>query len=229
MRFDGVRSWQWAEGLAVGCGGDSDDRVAAILVSALGDLGLRVERSNAGSDNASNLAQMVWATPDRTDRPPCRFVFFTTLDLTSNRDGLALLYGLARSWPRDGREGPAFAAVSPSRLNRVLNALDTVHPASAADPPRLVIGWRVPAMGAGLTLRERGTGGLAARAAADLWVPHRLRRPPGFWRFRHAPAAVFVEGDGDFDACRAGPIDLAALNRAAMLVSEIAMRWVRLP
>jgi hypothetical protein len=153
-----------------------------------------------------------------------------------NRTGVALLLELARSWPRttSARIDARFVATGGRRLsNDGLRALvKSIVPEFRARPT-LVIDWIAPGIGRGLTLAEQGTGQLAARAAADLWIPHRVAHRAAVGRThwplgRHGPGYVGMIGDGiSARAKRAAAPEPDALGRAAQLATEVALRWAR--
>jgi hypothetical protein len=159
-------------------------------------------------------------------------------DIRDNRTGLALLLELARSWPHgtDARIETRFVATGGRTLHGAgLRALvrAIIHDWPAR--PTLVVNWLAPGIGSGLTLAEQGTGQLAAKAAADLWIPHRVahraaiardHRPFG----RHGPAFVGMVGSAVAPTRAPGSaqiIEPDALGRAAQLATEVALRWVK--
>jgi hypothetical protein len=101
--------------------------------------------------------------------------------------------------------------------------------------PTLVINWLAPGIGSGLTLVEQGTGQLVARAAADLWIPHRVAHRAAITRDhrpfgRQGPAFIGMVGSAVASGRRSAPapaIEADALGRAAQLAMEVALRWAR--
>jgi len=159
-------------------------------------------------------------------------------DARDNRTGLAVLLELARGWPRgtDSRIESRFVAsggrtLDSAGLRALVHAIGTEWPAR----PTLIVDWLAPGIGPGLALLEQGTETLAATAARDLWIPHRVvhRAVVGrqHWPLgRHGPAFVGMVGDA-VAAHRAPVAALAiepdALGRAAQLATEVALRWAR--
>jgi hypothetical protein len=164
------------------------------------------------------------------------------VDVRDNRTGLALLLELARSWPQgkgtDARIEAWFVAtggrpLAGAGLRALVQAIRHEWPAR----PTLVVNLLAPGIGSGLTLVEQGTGQLAAKAAADLWIPHQVahraaiardHRPFG----RRGPAFVAMVGSGVASGRRSGSgpapaVEADALGRAAQLATEIALRWAR--
>jgi hypothetical protein len=159
-------------------------------------------------------------------------------DPRDNRTGLAVLLELARGWPTgtDRRIETRFVATGGRTLGRaglraLLHAISTEWPAR----PTLLVEWLAPGIGPGLALREQGTGRLAATAAADLWIPHRIIHRAALgrehWPFgRHGPGYIGMVGDAIAKprARGAAPvIEPEALGRAAQLATEVALRWAR--
>jgi hypothetical protein len=157
-------------------------------------------------------------------------------DVCDNRTGLALLLELARSWPpgTEGKIETRFVATGGRALGRAgLRALVLAIVREWPARPTLVVDWLAPGVGAGLTLMEHGTDRLAARAAADLWIPHKVARGAGIAHDhrplgRTGPAYVGIIGS-NVAARRAATmaIEPEALGRAAQLAAEIALRWAR--
>jgi hypothetical protein len=101
--------------------------------------------------------------------------------------------------------------------------------------PTLIVDWLTPGIGPGLTLLEQGTDTLAATAARDLWIPHRVIHRAvvsrQHWPLgRHGPAYVGMVGDAVAGYRAPGvacAIEPEALGRAAQLATEVALRWAR--
>jgi hypothetical protein len=159
-------------------------------------------------------------------------------DVRDNRTGLALLLELARSWPQgtDARIETRFVATGGRALDRAgLRALVRAMGHDWPARPTLVVDWLAPGIGSGLTLAEQGTDRLAVKAAADLWIPHRVahraaiardHRPFG----RQGPAFVGMVGSAVAPTrapAAAHVIEPDALGRAAQLATEVALRWAR--
>jgi hypothetical protein len=159
-------------------------------------------------------------------------------DARDNRTGLAVLLELARGWPRgaEGRIESRFVATGGRTLDRaglraLIHAIGTEWPAR----PTLIVDWLAPGVGPGLTLLEQGTAALAATAARDLWIPHRVvhRAAVGrqHWPLgRHGPAYIGMVGDAvaaHRSPLTASAIEPDALGRAAQLATEVALRWAR--
>ncbi len=159
-------------------------------------------------------------------------------DARDNRTGLAVLLELAHGWPRgtDSRFETRFVATGGRTLDRagfraLVHAIGTEWPAM----PTLIVDWLAPGIGPGLSLHEQGTETLAATAARDLWIPHRVihRAAVGrqHWPLgRHGPAYIGMVGDAI--AASRGPagasaIEPDALGRTAQLATEVALRWAR--
>jgi hypothetical protein len=159
-------------------------------------------------------------------------------DARDNRTGLALLLELARAWPRgrDSRIESRFVATGGRTLDRaglraLIHAIGTEWPAR----PTLIVDWLAPGIGAGLAILEQGTETLAAAAARDLWIPHRVMHRAAVGRQhwplgRHGPGYIGMVGDA-VAAQRAPGAALAiepdALGRTAQLATEVALRWAR--
>ena len=149
-----------------------------------------------------------------------------------------MLLELARGWPRgtDSRIETRFVATGGRTLDRaglraLLHAIDTEWPAR----PTLIVDWLAPGIGPGLALLEHGTETLAATAARDLWIPHRVIHRAAVCRQhwpsgRHGPGYIGMVGDAVAGSRRrigAAAIDADALGRAAQLATEVALRWAR--
>jgi hypothetical protein len=149
-----------------------------------------------------------------------------------NRTGLAVLLEMARGWPRgtDARFESRFVATGGRALDRAgLRALVRAIAEDSPARPTLIVEWLAPGIGPGIALMEQGTGELAAKAAADLWIPHHVIHQSGVhrehWPFgRHGPGYVGIVGNA---IDRPHPIDPDSLARAAQLATEIALRWAR--
>ena len=158
------------------------------------------------------------------------------LDVRDNRTGLAVLLELARGWPRgsESRIETRFVATGGRTLDRaglraLIHAIGNEWPAR----PTLVVDWLAPGIGPALALHEQGTHALAATAAADLWIPHRVvnRATVGreHWPAgRHGPGYIGMVGSAVAVRRTPGvPIEPEALGRTAQLATEVALRWAR--
>ncbi len=145
-----------------------------------------------------------------------------------NRDGLATLIELARTWPRatDRRIETRFVAAGGQTLD--LAGFRTLHDQLRHDGPglpTLVIGLWSPGLGPPFHLATNGLEGddAMASAAEGLWIPHEFADGRGLW--------PFGTGDPDFVAVIGSSgratVGLESLGLAAQLATEIALRWAR--
>ncbi len=159
-------------------------------------------------------------------------------DARDNRTGLAVLLELARGWPpgTDRRIETRFVATGGRTLDQaglrtLLHVMDTQWP----PVPTLIVDWLAPGIGRGLSLLEHGTETLAATAARDLWIPHRVIYRAAVccqhWPLgRHGPGYIGMVGDavaGSRAPIDSTAIDADALGRTAQLATEVALRWAR--
>jgi hypothetical protein len=152
-----------------------------------------------------------------------------------NRDGLAALVELARTWSTatDRWVETRFVAAGDQTgglggLTALVRKIREVGP----DRPTLVVGLWSPGLGDRLTLfsPERGTERLARAAAEGLWLPHRVARDftirTDLWPFG-GKWPEFVALIGGAPGSKAQTIDPEAMRRATQLAAEIALRWAR--
>ena len=147
-----------------------------------------------------------------------------------NRDGLALLLELARSWPRDAeaRFETRFVAVGGQLLNGA--GLDHLASQMLLDrtPTLLVAVWS-PGRSARLTIASPDLAELAREAAESLWVPFHMEEANSVLADLF-PARGFTSSVGLIGVPEAGALktlDAEAIRRAAHLAREIALRWVK--
>jgi hypothetical protein len=148
-----------------------------------------------------------------------------------NRSGLAVLAELACTWTGDaqGRIETWFVAIG-SDASEQGGLWGWIRPVAPQWPakPTLVIHLDAPGLGPVVRLGGRGEAlSLAATAAEDLWLPHRIssRIPtvPGLRPF----ARLGLPGVGLGGDRRATRIEPALLAATAHLAIEIALRWAR--
>jgi hypothetical protein len=225
MNFDPDRALQLAKDLS------GPTRISADLLAAhLGRLGLRVERRGLNPSQTDG-----WVLGSTPVEPPTSTQVVVLAPIRAWERGwsvlrrrphgaselaegqnLALLVELAGSWSRATRRrvSARFAAVEGWTAARELAA-------TLGTGPTLFL--QVRAMGRSLTLVGAGRSlELARAAAADLWIPHRVRRE----RWPRRPW-FDARRDVTMISLAAGPPDAATLGAIAQLATEIALRWSR--
>jgi hypothetical protein len=155
----------------------------------------------------------------------------------TGRSGPAFLLELARSW-RVSRlsEIEMTCVTTTGRRSNDTDAreiLREIHRDSAVKPT-LMVTIHGPGIGQELIIVGRRLQALAVRAAEDLWIPYGttkrnpFRSPSLSWPFQSShDDSLVLFGQG----CLAGKdaeLDPAALDRAAQLCTEVALRWARL-
>jgi hypothetical protein len=263
MRFDAAIALEWAGtfGFDRRAGTEGERRAAEIVREAFERAGLRVEPCSVRGETVPGVLAWREVEPSpqvrvvfhtrlvtlearrgkwlatRLVRQIARFGTGGEPHIADNRTGLGVLLELARTWPAatQARIETRFLVTggrdAPGRAGRCAER-DTII---AAWPvrPTLVVEWIAPGIGKELVLFDQGNSGLAASAAADLWIPHRVlrdRRAGLFLRRSddRGPGYVVI-GGGEItrpnDADQS--IDQEALGRAAQLGTELALRWAR--
>jgi hypothetical protein len=150
-----------------------------------------------------------------------------------NRDGLATLIELARTWPgkMDERMEARFVAAGAQSVGAGLKALVGRIRDVWPPKPTLVIGIWSPGLGPPFYLTANGLEGYETLepAAESLWIPYRWASGPSvsdLWPFG-AGAPDFLALMGRPDASTDPVIRPESLGLAAQLATEIALRWTK--
>jgi hypothetical protein len=151
-----------------------------------------------------------------------------------DRRALAVLLELARSWQRGRHHAieAVFVAAGGQGLDHA-GSREVVHSLRSdwqANPSLLILLF-APGAGEELLIGtgDIKVGEIAALAATSLWIPHQLGHRLTMYRFWPFPkwtevAALIGSNPREFSDSRVGP---EALQRAAQLASEIALRWAK--
>ena len=223
---------------------DSLDRGLDSIVQRFQSFGWQAVRREVGGARTRGRIPLVVARPTVTSSAPVRVIFQARLgELGSKRasaaaehSGPAFLLELARSWPvsRSQRiETICVAAGAPKLGQAAARELLSLVQREWADKPTLLVVVHRPGIGPELLIGGRRMRPLAEAAARDLWIPHRTVASNPFsafpfsWPFQDSLEDYVAVLSGEHSGANDVQLDAGALDRAAQLCTEIALRWAR--